>query len=496
MFFTYLRREMRGRWKQACVVALGLGIGIGLVVTVSAASAGVRTAQSTVLHSLYGVGTDITVSQPASFTPGGGRQRFGSGGFAGGGTTGTRTVNQTRLAPPFGSGTIAASEVDKIVKLGGVEAASGGLALNQTHFSGTFTPGSFGGGGGGSPFTVTTTSILGVSPVSSSLGPLNSGELTSGRYFTSAENDSAVAIISSSYATQDNLKVGSTVTIASTKVPVVGIATLPSSGTTEVFLPIGEAQKLAKLSGKVTSIYVEATTSSEVSSVQSEITHLLPKATVTTSADLAKEVSGSISSAANLADNLGKWLAIVALLVAFLLAGLLSVAAVSRRVREFGTLKAIGWRTRRIVGQVMGEGMTEGLVGGVIGIGLGLLGAGLITALAPPLTATTGLVSGGGFGGFGGGGFTGGSFPGGGGGGGGGFTGGTFPGGAARPGFGASGLGGRGAQTVSVHLSAPIQVEVLALAVALAIAGGIIAGAFGSWRASRLRPADALRQVA
>ena len=31
--------------------------------------------------------------------------------------------------------------------------------------------------------------------------------------------------------------------------------------------------------------------------------------------------------------------------------------------------------------------------------------------------------------------------------------------------------------------------------VALAVAGGLIAGAFGGWRASRLRPADALRRV-
>jgi ABC-type antimicrobial peptide transport system permease subunit len=30
---------------------------------------------------------------------------------------------------------------------------------------------------------------------------------------------------------------------------------------------------------------------------------------------------------------------------------------VSRRVREFGTLKALGWRTRRVVGQVMGEAL-------------------------------------------------------------------------------------------------------------------------------------------
>jgi ABC-type antimicrobial peptide transport system permease subunit len=45
----------------------------------------------------------------------------------------------------------------------------------------------------------------------------------------------------------------------------------------------------------------------------------------------------------------------VALVAAFLLAALLMMSAVTRRVREFGTLKALGWRSRRVVEQVMGE---------------------------------------------------------------------------------------------------------------------------------------------
>ena len=66
MFFaTYLRRELRRRMRQAIFVALGLAVGIGLVVTVSAASAGVKKAEASVLSSLYGVGTDVTVTGQA-----------------------------------------------------------------------------------------------------------------------------------------------------------------------------------------------------------------------------------------------------------------------------------------------------------------------------------------------------------------------------------------------------------------------------------------------
>ena len=63
MFFTYLWRELRRRMRQAIFIVIGLALGIGLVITVTAASAGVKNAQASVLHSLYGVGTDITVTK-------------------------------------------------------------------------------------------------------------------------------------------------------------------------------------------------------------------------------------------------------------------------------------------------------------------------------------------------------------------------------------------------------------------------------------------------
>ena len=70
------------------------------------------------------------------------------------------------------------------------------------------------------------------------------------------------------------------------------------------------------------------------------------------------------------------------------------MAAVSRRVREFGTLKALGWRSRRIVLQVMGESVAIGILGGVIGVVLGFAGVELVNKLAPPLKASVGTTTG------------------------------------------------------------------------------------------------------
>jgi ABC-type antimicrobial peptide transport system permease subunit len=50
--------------------------------------------------------------------------------------------------------------------------------------------------------------------------------------------------------------------------------------------------------------------------------------------------------------------------------------------------------------------------------------------------------------------------------------------------------------TIAVPMSASVTIGVIVLAVLLAIAGGVVAGSFGGWRAARLRPAAALTRVA
>lgn len=477
MYLTYIRRELRRRFKQSLVVALGLAVGVALVVTVSSAAAGVRSAQGQVLHSLYGVGTDMTVTRSL------GRGAIGPQRFRGFGSGppqgGIRRIARDTLQPQIGTGTLPASDVAKVRGVNGVAAASAGLVLTDTSFSGTIPTQSSGGfpnsgsSSGGSPsFSLKTFTVDGIEIGSNAIGPLTASQVSSGRYFHSSEASARVAIVSTTYARQHSLKVGSTIKIAGKKLQVIGLASV-SSGSADVFLPLKTAQKLAGMKGKVTTIFVSVSSASQVSSVASAVKAALPSsATVSTSANLAKQVTGALSSASSLVSSLGRWLSIAALAVAFLVAGLLMMAAVSRRVREFGTLKAIGWRTRRVVAQVVGEGFTLGFLGGLAGVLLGIAAAAAISAAAPALSATVGssfATGGGGFDPFANGG----------------------PGGAVRVGQGPGG----GAQSVLVHLTAPLQAHTILIALLLALAGGLVAGGFGAWRAARLRPADALRSV-
>jgi ABC-type antimicrobial peptide transport system permease subunit len=491
MFFTYLRRELRRRMRQAIFIALGLAVGIGLVITVTAASSGVKKAQGTVLQNLYGVGTSATVTKSptaGSFTRPGRNFNFKPG----------ATVKINQLTATGSLGSLDDSAVTTIAKLNGVATAAGAMTANNVNTtfkipqfnsggSGGAPPGGGGSGGSGSfrgpgSFSAgnqVTVNGVDLSSSAQPLGPLSNGTLTSGRTLKASDASSDVAVIDSSYAKSANLKVGSDVTIAGQKFPVVGV--VKDSSGTDIYIPLARAQALANMKGKVNTIYVAATSAADIATVQKEIRAAVPGATVTTSASLASQVTGSLSSASSLANNLGKWLAVAVLIAAFLLASLLTMAAVARRVREFGTLKALGWRSRRIIGQVMGESVAIGILGGIAGVALGFAGAAIISGVAPALTAavgpTTGSATPGGARSFSG---SGGFAP---------------PGGGSAPPGGFARTAANATHSVAVHLTASVTVTAVVLAVVLALAGGLIAGIFGGWRAARLRPAAALSRV-
>ena len=490
MFFTYLRRELRRRRKAALVVASGLALGIALVIVVNSVSNGMGKAQDKVLQSLYGLGTDMTVTKAATPTAGSSQRPRFQFDAQNNGDSSTQSSDRVMVQ---GFTTLASSTVSKVDGQKGVSSAVGGLSLNVVKVSGQFTRGQFqqnqnsgnnqsgpgqgnGGGtgqpqgevrGGGADFSLNQYSVYGTDVTKAGLGPLTSSKITSGRTFRTTETNAKVVVADSSYAKEKKYKVGSTVTIKSVKFKVIGIATADSGDSAaNLYIPLKQAQTLAGEKNKVTTIYVKATDSQQIDSVKSTIQKNVSGTTVTTSTDLAKTVSGSLSTASSLATNVGKWLSIAVLVAAFLVAGLLTSSAVSRRVREFGTLKALGWKSGRVTRQVVGEAMVNGLLGGALGIALGLAGAYVVTSVSPTLQAQLG-------------------------GGGGGNTPGGGPGGG---GFG-GGPGRQAAKSLEVALTAPVSVTTIVLAVALAVAGGLIAGAFGGWRASRLRPADALRRV-
>ncbi|MCC4266501.1 ABC transporter permease [Microbacterium schleiferi] len=482
MYWTYLRRELAGRKKQTIIVAVGLAVAIALVIVVNALSAGVRDAQAQALESVYGVGTDLTVTGAAAEPGEGGGQRFEFDSEAGETTDGTTSVSQSRLTADFMRGTLDASTVESVASLDGVAAASGALSLTNITFSGEMPdrsqmqqggPGESGeppaggpDGAGGSAFDLDSFTVLGIDPDDTAVGPLSAVEVSEGRALAAGDAGELVAVVDASYATTNEISVGDTIDVGGSEVEVVGLIASTSSDAdtaANVYIPLDVAQSLAGLDDVVSTVYVQSTSANQIDAVQAEIEDSVAGATVSSQSDLASTVSSSLASASSLITNLGTWLSILVLAVALALAVLFTISGVTRRTREFGTLKAIGWSNGRVVGQVAGESVIQGLIGGAIGLAIGLAGIGIINLISPTISSTAAS------------------------------TGQAGPGQGGGPMGG--GFGGMAQQAADIVLHAPITLWVVAAAVGIAIAGGLIAGAFGGWRAARLSPAEALRSV-
>jgi putative ABC transport system permease protein len=433
LFVTYLRHELRNRLRQAIVIGTGLAVGTGLVITVSAASAGVRTAQANVLRTLYGVGTGMTVTR-APRGAGTGTPRLRA----------TAVVQHLDLLAVADRGVFGARAVAAIAALPHVTGVVSWLTLVDTkltiparsHPVSTARSGST-----GPPPLPERIAVDGVDTAHPRGGPLGQATVVRGRALTAADANADVALVDAAYAASGHVTAGSVITLAKTRFTVAGIVRQPPGAAADVLIPLARAQALSGLRHEVSAVAVAADSTVDVAAVSREITRVFGWAQVASSASLAEAITGSLATTARLATDLGRWVSVAALLAAVALASLLTLGAVGRRVRELGTLKALGWRTSRVVVQVIGESAAIGVAGALAGIAVGLGGAALVSAVAPALSATA------------------------------------------------------GSATVPVRLTAPVTVVPVVLAVTLGVAGGLLAGTIGGWRAARLRPADALARV-
>ena len=469
MFFvTYLRGELGRRMRQTLFVVFGLALGVGLVITVTAVSSGVTAAQAKVVHALYGIGTDLTVTEHnppfSGIHPLPGLQCATHQSLPQAAVTdaAVKSCSVSLGYPPLGTETT--KTVAQVAKLHDVAGAAGGLTLD--YISNLVTP--LTGISGSNPLV----GVDGVDVRHLGLGTLSSGTLTSGNEFSASQAHSDVAVVDSNYAKAQSLHVGSTVKIIRQSFTVIGIVTQSQAASPpDVYIPLAQAQALYvaanrgfRLAGDlVNTIYVRTTSAASVVSVQHEITTAVPGATVSSEAHLPGDFTGSLKTTAKLAHDLGRWLAVLVLIAAFAVAILLTLAAVSRRVRELGMLKALGWRSRRIVAQILGESLVVGAVAGVLGIGLGFAAAGVITTLAPRLSETKPA---------------------------------PMPSSPNVHIIYSGPYGHPTSSTIPLHLSAPIPAEIIVVALVIAIAGGLLAGLFATWRIARLRPAEALARVA
>ena len=481
-YLRYLGAELRRRPGRTALTALGLAVGVGLVVIVGALSKGLDDAQEEVLKPLTGVGTDLSVTRPI-VVPG---EDGSAGGGAGDPFTQLSDREQRRLqrenkdhraafdysdlgepGEPFSRESLLASQLSvptsqlaRIRALDGAEDAAGTLTLRALLVEGEVPESGevvnpHGGPGGG--FEFSDRAISGIDVQKPELAMVTPDQITAGRYLSESRRKArGEAVLDLGYARQNSIEVGDTTAIAGKKFEVVGLAAAPLGGdASNVYVELGRLQELSDRDGRVNRIQVRADSSDAVAGLAERIEVQLEGAEVVTAADLVDRVGGSLDDADDLSSRLGTALAIVALLAAFLTATLLTLSNVQKRIRELGTLKALGWRQRLVVRQVTGESLVTGALGGVLGAAIGIGGAAIIDAIGPTLEASV----------------------------------------EQQPPAGPFGQGNVTVGSTHVVLGAPVEPMLLLLAIGLALVGGLLAGAAGGLRAARLRPAVALRSA-
>ena len=199
------------------------------------------------------------------------------------------------------------------------------------------------------------------------IGVVTASLVSSGRFIAASKGGGAhEALLSSTYASRQGLKVGSKLDLNGTIFTVVGLVRPPLGGqTADVYISLPQLQALASQKGSVNVLLVRAENGASVGEVQKQIETLYPRAEVASAKQVADSISGSLVDAASLSKRLGTALAVLAAVAAFLLAVLLTLSSVGKRVRELGTLKALGWTQWLVVRQVVGESLAQGILGGL-----------------------------------------------------------------------------------------------------------------------------------
>ncbi len=377
---------------------------------------------------------------PSDFIPGqfgGGRGgipgEFGGGAFGGGGS---QPMNETYYGD--------------IANVSGVVAVAPILQVSEGHNTTITTP-------FGSSFTrlVAEYVIEGV-PLTSIVDdyPILPTNITVGRNLQAG--DTGVVLLSENNTAYFGVSVGDTVTILEENFLVVGV--YGSSGVsdrTTLYMNLSDAQALTNNTGYITSLEVFAESSDVVTSVASSIGTLHSELDVVTAQERLDQLEQAQATYAAQLESAQATLSatqtqafeeiVIAVAATSLIVFFVMLYTVRERTKEIGTLKAIGFSNRTVMAQFLLEGVLLSLLAGVVGIIIGSVAAPYLSSLLLPSVNLFGNT------------------------------------------------GNFRAGTSSTSSAITISPELMLIAFGASVLLGAIGSLYPAWRASRTRPAEAMR---
>jgi putative ABC transport system permease protein len=139
-------------------------------------------------------------------------------------------------------------------------------------------------------------------------------------------------------------------------------------------LALREAQRLMSRSRSVTFIFVDVKDPAQAQAVADAINKRFPEARASLSSDFAQNTNDIQSTKAMVGA-----IQVLAVIVGGIVVANTMIMAIYERTREIGTLRAVGWKSRRILAQVMQESLLLCLVAALLG---SVLGVAVVSVLA------------------------------------------------------------------------------------------------------------------
>lgn len=173
-------------------------------------------------------------------------------------------------------------------------------------------------------------------------------------------------------------KVGDIITLKGEKYTITGIfETGNKEIDTSAAMPLLEVQKMDENENKVHFIYIKINNNADVKQVAKAVEKKYPGELITiASLEEFQRANDGLSTVETATTAIS--------LLAIIIGGIgiinTMIMSVFERTREIGVLKAVGWKSRRILGMILGESIVLTFLAGIVGIILGVIGIEAIMA--------------------------------------------------------------------------------------------------------------------
>lgn len=318
-----MKNPFRNKTRSALSI-VGIAIGIATIVALGLITGGM---QESVQSTLNSGGAEITVTEANS----------------GGDMSSSGRLNE--------------SYVEKLANISGVSSTAGVLTITEQSSSDSQgAGGGFGAMGGLSVNGINRDelNLVGIKSVNGTLFKENSNEIILGK--TAAESQ--------------NKTIGDTIEVANTEFKITGIfETGNMMSDSGAYTSLKQLQNVTE-SDYISQILVKTTEGANDTVISDNIEKKYPDDLSTITAEEQAEMINSAIDILNIAS-----LAISALAIVIGGIGIINtmIMTVYERTKEIGVLKAVGWKSKRILGMILGETLVLTLVSGVVGTIFGIV---------------------------------------------------------------------------------------------------------------------------